>query len=126
MTPAHTLVAQTCLGVLLHLDPNITRDSLTTFPLAKYAAEHWFEHARFEGVSQNADEGTKRLFDTMKPHFAIWIWICDPTVLPWNRRELSVYGGRREHLPDQRDLHQRASIAECVFAVASIKPKRHA
>src|SRR5579863_2375387 len=28
MTPAHTLVAQACLGILLHLDPNISRKSL--------------------------------------------------------------------------------------------------
>jgi len=31
-TPAHTLVAQARLGILLHLDKNITRDSLTKFP----------------------------------------------------------------------------------------------
>ena len=53
MTPAHTLVAQACLGVLLHLDANITGDILQKFPLASYAAEHWFEHARFGGVSQD-------------------------------------------------------------------------
>ena len=28
MTPAHTIVAQACLGVLLHLDKNVTKDSL--------------------------------------------------------------------------------------------------
>ena len=39
MTPAHTLVAQVCLGTLLHLDENITSDSLKNFPLAEYAAE---------------------------------------------------------------------------------------
>src|SRR6266853_743216 len=85
MTPAHTLVAQTCLGTLLHLDENVTRDSLAKFPLAEYAAEHWFEHARFEGVSENAVEGMKRLFDKRKPHFAIWLWIHDPTVPSWKR-----------------------------------------
>jgi len=79
MTPAHTLVAQACLGMLLHLDQNITRDSLPRFPLAEYAAEHWFEHARFEGVSQNAEEGMKQLFDWTKPYLSIWLWIHDPT-----------------------------------------------
>jgi len=52
MTSAHTIVVQACLGILLHLDENITRDSLIEFPLAEYAAEHWVGHARFEGVSQ--------------------------------------------------------------------------
>lgn len=63
MTPAHTVLAQACLGILLHLDKDITRDSLTKFPLTEYAAEHWFEHARFEGVSRTADKGMKQLFD---------------------------------------------------------------
>ena len=53
MTPAHTLVAKACLGILLHLNGNVTKDSLPKFPLANYATEHWFEHVRFEGVSQN-------------------------------------------------------------------------
>ncbi len=77
MTPAHTLVAQACLGILLHLDKNVTRDSLREFPLVKYAAEHWFEHARIEDVSQNAEEGLKQLFHPSKPHFAIWAWIIN-------------------------------------------------
>ncbi len=52
VTSAHTLVARARLGILLHLDKNVTRDSLRKFPLAGHAAEHWFEHARFEGVTK--------------------------------------------------------------------------
>jgi len=89
MTPAHTLMTQACLGMLLHLDQNISRNSLTRFPLAKYAAEHWFEHGRFQGVSQNAEEGMKQLFDRTKPHLSIWLWIHDPTVDFWHQREES-------------------------------------
>jgi len=85
LTPAHTLVAQACLGILLHLDRDVTRSTLPNFPLAEYAAEHWFEHARFEGVSQNVFEGMKQLFDWRKPHLAVWLWICDPTVPSWRR-----------------------------------------
>jgi Ankyrin repeats (3 copies)/Ankyrin repeats (many copies) len=86
MTPAHSLVAQTCLGILLHLDENVTRRSLDKFPLAEYAAQHWFEHARFEGVSQHAEEGMKQLFDSSKPHLAIWLWIYDP-IRPYRHPE---------------------------------------
>jgi ankyrin repeat protein len=89
MTPAHILVAQVCLGILLYLDGNISRDDLDKFPLAQYAGEHWFEHARFEDVSQNMVEGMKELFDDSKPHLAIWLWIYDPTARPWNRSELA-------------------------------------
>jgi ankyrin repeat protein len=78
MTPAHTVVAQACLGILLHLDQNIAEHDLEKFPLAKYAAEHWFEHARVEGVSKNAEEGMKQLFDPKKPHLAVWLRIHDP------------------------------------------------
>ena len=38
MTQAHTVVAQACLGLLLHLDETVTKDSLKNFPLAEYAA----------------------------------------------------------------------------------------
>jgi ankyrin repeat protein len=93
--PAHTLVSQACLGILLHLDKNVTRDSLTEIPLAQYAAEHWFEHARFNGVSRKVEEGMKQLFDQRKPHLAVWLWICDPTVPSWWRiksRPFSPHG----------------------------------
>ena len=64
MTPAHTLIAQACLGILLHLDINVvSRDSLEEYPLVEYAARYWVDHARFEGVSGNVEDGMKRLFD---------------------------------------------------------------
>ena len=85
MTPAHTLVAQACLGILLHLDMDVTRDGLKDFPLAEYAAEYWVDHARFEEVSRNAEDGMKRLFDPRKPHLLICVWICDPAVPNWTR-----------------------------------------
>ena len=85
MSPSHAFVAQACLGVLLHLDKNITSRSMAEFPLAEYAARYWFEHARFEGVSQHAEEGMKQLLDRTKPHLSIWLWIYDPT-LPYRER----------------------------------------
>jgi ankyrin repeat protein len=51
LTSAHTVVAQACLGILLHLDASVTEGSPEKFPLAEYAAEHWVDHARFEDVS---------------------------------------------------------------------------
>jgi len=96
MTPAHTLVAQACLGILLHLDKDITKASLPKFPLVEYAAEHWFEHARFEAVSQHVEEGMKQLFDQKKHHLAAWLWICDPTVSS-RRRGRSVAAPRTPH-----------------------------
>jgi len=100
ITPAHTLVAQACLGVLLHLDPDITTGSLTKFPLAKYAAECWVKHARVEGVSQNVEDGMKQLFDGNKPHLAVWAWIHEPDFL---RRPFE--GAEWPSPPDRIPLH---------------------
>ena len=78
MTAAHTIVAQACLGVLLHLGENVTKDSLEKFPLAEYAAEHWVGHARFENVSLKVQDGMKRLFDPSESHLSAWVWVHDP------------------------------------------------
>ena len=91
MSPAHTFIAQACLGVILHMDKNITSHSMTEFPLAKYAAQYWFEHARFEGVSQHVVEGMKHLFDRTKPHLSIWLWIHGPTE-PFRKRHEQAEG----------------------------------
>ena len=78
MTLAHMIVAQACLGVLLHIDEKITKDDLEQFPLAKYPAEHWVGHARFQGVSPKIQDGMKRLFDPDNHHLSVWVWIYDP------------------------------------------------
>ena len=70
MKPAHTLVAQASLGILLHLDENITGDCLRKFPLAEYAARHWLDHARFENVLPTVEHEVKLLFDPNKSHLA--------------------------------------------------------
>ena len=78
MTSAHTTVAQGSLGLLLHLDETVTKDSLEKFPLAGYAAEYWVAHARIEGVSFKVEDGMKRMFDPSKCHLSVWVWIYDP------------------------------------------------
>jgi hypothetical protein len=74
---AHTILAQTCLGVLLRLDDRVDRDSIKNFPLARYAAQYWVTQARFENVSLCIKDGMECLFDEDKPHFATWLWIYD-------------------------------------------------
>ena len=85
MTPAHTFAAQACLGILLHLDEDVTENYLENLPFAGYAAEHWADHAMFEGVSRSVEDGIRQLFDPSKPHFAVCIWIRDPDALPQER-----------------------------------------
>ncbi len=74
---AHATLAQACLGVLLQLDDRIDNESIRDFPLADYAARHWFEHGQFENVSLTIRDATERLFDREKPHFSAWVWTYD-------------------------------------------------
>jgi len=86
---AHAFLASACLSVLLQLDDKIDETKIKDFPLASYAAEHWFVHAQFEDVSSCIQYAMERLFDRDKPHFAAWVWLynidnpsCGPTTHP--------------------------------------------
>ena len=119
MSPAHTFVTQACLGVLLHLDKNITSRSLTEFPLAEYAAKNWIEHARFGDVSQDAVEGMRQLFDQTKPHFSIWLWIYDPIVPSWMQHQRAEGPSPPRGTP----LHYAASCG--LYDIAKILAVEH-
>ena len=73
LEPAHTILAQACLGVLLRLDDSTRETSVQRFPLAEYAARHWVDHALFENVSLRVKDGMGNMFDLDKPHFLQWI-----------------------------------------------------
>jgi len=83
LEPAHTILAQACLGVLLRLDDSTWETSVERLPLAEYAAEHWVDHALFEGVSFRIKDGLEYLFDAGKPHFSRWIRIHDMDKRHW-------------------------------------------
>jgi ankyrin repeat protein len=72
---AHRILAQACLGVLLRLDDHVDHDKIESFPLARYAAQYWATHARFENASSCIKDGIECLFDADKPHFATWLWV---------------------------------------------------
>jgi hypothetical protein len=80
--PAHTTLAQACLGTLLRLDGSSKGSSSNlqvdrNFPLARYASQHWVEHAQFGMVSSQIEDGMRRLFDSTKPYFATWLRLHD-------------------------------------------------
>jgi ankyrin repeat protein len=74
--PAHTILAQACLGVLLQpladdcVEENNVRSGSS---LAEYAAQHWVTHAQFESVSMSLRRAMEYLFDLDKPYFAAWL-----------------------------------------------------
>jgi ankyrin repeat protein len=72
LEPAHTILAQACLGVLLRLDNSVTRDNANDIPLVEYGAQHWFDHAQFEGVASRICDAMEYFFDADKPHWMAW------------------------------------------------------
>jgi hypothetical protein len=75
--PAHTVLAHASLSVLLKLDDKADRDTISHFPLVRYAARHWADHAQFRNVCSHIQEVMELLFDPAKPHFAAWVWLYD-------------------------------------------------
>ena len=79
LEPAHTIMAQTCLGILLPPDNSSNEiDKVNNrSPLAGYAAQYWVVHAQFENVSLRVEDGIRHLFDPAKPYFAAWLELYD-------------------------------------------------
>jgi ankyrin repeat protein len=72
LEPAHIILAQACLGVLLRLDDHVNQDNIGTIPLAKYAAQYWVDHAGFEKVAAQIQDAMEYFFDADKSHWAAW------------------------------------------------------
>ena len=73
LEPAHTVLALACAGALLGLnDHATTRETACEIPLANYAAQHLFDHARFGNVSSRIRGTMEYFFDADKPHWTAW------------------------------------------------------
>ena len=72
LEPAHTILAQSCLGVLLRLDNHFHNNNVGDTPLVEYAARHWVDHAQFENVASRERDAMKYFFDADKPHWGAW------------------------------------------------------
>ena len=75
LEPAHTVMAQACLGVLLRLDYDIDEEKITSLPLAGYAAENFIDHVEFGNVLSHIGDCVDHFLDEDKPHLAAWIWM---------------------------------------------------
>ena len=72
LEPAHTILAQACLGVLLRLDDGVNMANVGDIPLVEYAARYWFDHARFENIASHIRDAMEYFFDADKPHWPAW------------------------------------------------------
>jgi ankyrin repeat protein len=82
LEPAHTILAQACLGVLLRLDDGVDKDNFGDIPLVKYAAGHLFDHAGFENVASHIRDALEYFFDADNPHWTAWCRI-EMTDVEW-------------------------------------------
>ena len=72
LEPAHTILAQACVSVLLQLSDYDGQDDVEkNVPLAEYAAEYWVRHAQFEDVASRI-KGMDYIFDPDRPYFKTW------------------------------------------------------
>ena len=75
LEPAHFLVTQACLSILLQLDDQIAEERMKDFALAEYAARNWVEHAKSGNALSQTEDMVKQLFDPSNPYIAPWISI---------------------------------------------------
>ena len=78
LEPAHAILAQACMSVLLQSDERIEETDVEgSSPLIGYAAEHWVVHAQHGKVSSRIRKAMEYLFDVDKPYFAAWLELYD-------------------------------------------------
>ena len=78
LEPAHTILAQACMGVFLKADGHVEENDVEKVsPLAGYAALYWVTHAQFKRVSSFLQKAMEELFDLDKPYFAAWLQLPD-------------------------------------------------
>ena len=82
LEPAHTILAHTCLGVLLQIQDHVDGGSLEDHPLARYAAEYWITHAQFGKVSSRLQKGMEYFFNPDQPQFKVWLTLYDIDIWP--------------------------------------------
>ena len=95
--PAHTILTQVCLGLLLHPKDHNHDRSIKVSLLSDYVARHWVTHAQSRDVGSWVMDGMESLFDLDKPHFAAWVDLYDidteskPSGMPPPERPSPLY-----------------------------------
>jgi len=83
LEPAHTILAQACMGILLQTDDCVEESGIgKSSSLAGYAAKYWVTHAQFERVSSFLRKAMEYLFDLDKPFFTAWLQFYDIDIRP--------------------------------------------
>ena len=106
LEPAHTILAQACMSVLLQQDDGVEENGVVQrSPLAEYAASNWVTHAQFERVSSFLRKAMEILFDPDKPYFVAWLQLYNIDTDPGLS---SLYLFRDHTKPDVTPLYLAA------------------
>ena len=82
LEPAHTILGQACLAVLLEIQSGVEGHTHEDHPLARYAAKYCTTHAQFGEELSRLQKGMGYLFDADKPHFRVWLALYDIDTKP--------------------------------------------
>ena len=141
LEPAHTILVQACLGVLLRLDDRVDEDNVGDIPLVEYAAQYWVDHAQFEKVAPRIRDSMEYFFDTDKPHWPAWCrvqrmdrkWVTfepeeledAPNVFPLYYASLGGFYDLAEHLVGKHPEHINAKGGQMVTPLVAALGGKH-
>ena len=92
LEPAHTILAQACLSILLQSVDHVEENDVgKKSPLAQYAAQYWVIHAQFKEVSSFLRMAMGYLFDPDKPYFATWLQLHNIDSIPRSGTSLYMF-----------------------------------
>jgi len=63
LEPAHTILARSCVTVLLQLIEKKDQERQRSLPLESYATENWVRHAKFEDVASRIQDSLADIFN---------------------------------------------------------------
>ena len=69
LEPAHAILAQACVTVLMQLEEKEDDEGFRALPLASYATDSWSRHTQFGDVASRIQDSLACLFNPQKPHF---------------------------------------------------------
>ena len=139
LTPAHTAIFNTCMGILLRFDNALGNAKAKSHsPLARYAAQHWVDHAQFE-LSTRLQVQMRPLFNLAMPYFEAWIELYDVDQgwdgfminekrqhgSPLYYASLCGFRDLAAHLIVEHPQHVNATLGRCHTPLAAALHKRH-
>ena len=131
LEPAHIILAQACLGILLRLDDHVDSGNVSEIPLASYASRHFLDHAEFENVALHIRDAMEYFFDADKSHWTIWCHVqsieesTETDICPLYFAALGGFFDLSEHLIWKHPEHVNASGGQRLTPLGAALEGKH-